>query len=56
MWWNVVIVTKNQDYGGKWLILEAIVDMGWVYAFCSGDEVDSGVQKNMFNMAEEQEN
>ena len=45
MWWNVVIVTKNQYYGGKWLILEVIVDIVWVYAFYSGDEVDYGVQK-----------
>ena len=36
----VGIIVKNQKYGGKWLVYEAIVDTGMVYIYFSGDEVD----------------
>ena len=48
-------IVKNKASGGKWLIIEEIVDTMRLYIYCSGDEVDEVFNAEMENMANEQD-
>ena len=41
----------NQCSGKEWLLSEAIVDLVWIYNYCSGDNVDD-VTKHLDTMVE----
>ena len=40
MWRIIGSIIKNQASGGKWLILEDIVNTVMVYVYCYGDKVE----------------
>ena len=49
-------IVLNQCSGKKWLLSEAIVDMVWMYTYCSGDDADYDVSKYLDTMVEERGN
>ena len=46
-------IVKNQAYGGKWLISEAIFDTVRIYIYFSGDEVDEVLKVELNQIVEE---
>ena len=40
----------------EWLLSEAIVDMVWIYTYCSGDDAGDNVSKHLDKMVEERGN
>ena len=52
--WIIGIITTNQAYGVKPLILGLIIDLVCVYVLFYGYNVDAGVQTIMYEMVEEQ--
>ena len=48
-------IIKNQAFGGKRLISEAIVDTVRVYVYCSGYDVDEVLNVELEQMVEEQD-
>ena len=43
-------IIKNQASGGKWIIPEAIADIGRVYIYFSGDEFDEVLNVDLYQM------
>ena len=39
------IIVLNQLSGKEWLLSEAIVDLVWIYTYCSDDDSDDNVSK-----------
>ena len=46
----VGIIVKNQAFGGKWLLYEAIVDTMRVYIYFSGDEINEFLKVDLDQM------
>ena len=49
-------IVINQCSGKEWLLSEEIVDLVWIYNYCSGDEADNDVTKHLHAMVEERGN
>ena len=49
-------ITLNQCSGKEWLLSEAIVDMVWIYTYCSDDDADDDASKHLGTMVEERGN
>ena len=43
-------IILNQLYGKEWLLSDSIVDLVWVYTYCSGDDADDDVSKHLDTM------
>ena len=43
-------IVLNQCSGKEWLLSEAIVDLFWIYNYCSGDDADDDVTKHLDTM------
>ena len=52
--WIIGIITTNQAYGVKPLMLGLIIDLVCVYVLFSGYELDAGVQTIIYEMVDEQ--
>ena len=46
----------NQCSGKEWLLSESIMDLVWIYTYCSGDDADAGVSKQIYAMVEDRGN
>ena len=55
MWQIVGSIVKNQAYGGKWLVSEAIFDILRVYIYFSGDDIDEVFKVDLDHMVEEKD-
>ena len=49
----VNIIILRQCYGKEWLLSEAILDLVRIYIYCSGDDVDEDVSKQLNTIVEE---
>ena len=49
-------IILNQFYGKEYLLTEAIVDLVWIYIYCSGDDADGYVSTHLDTMVEERGN
>ena len=49
----VISIILNQCSGKEWLLSEAIVDLVWIYTYCSGDNVNEYVSTHLDEMVEE---
>ena len=50
------IIAFNQCSGKEWILSEAILDMVWIYTYCSGDDNYDYVSKHLDTMVEERGN
>ena len=54
---RIICITVLNQYAGKeWLLTDAIVDLVWIYIYCSGDNADDYVSKHLDTMVEERGN
>ena len=47
------ITILNQCAGNEWILSEALVDLVRIYTYCSGDDADEDVSKELDTMVEE---
>ena len=46
----------NQCSGKEWLLSESILDLVWIYTYCSSDDANAGVYKKLDAMVEDRGN